>query len=308
MIEDIRRLDGFVIAAHPASAKPELRWTDWSLPVDGLEWLNGDSEWRDESAFSLVRALLTYPGRGRESLATLLDHPAELMQRWDLLSAGRRVVAVAAADAHARIGLRNLGEPYDRKALLPLPSYETAVQHLLHRLARRRVDRQRVRRCARRYSTPSGGASVYSTIDALAGPGALSFAAVDRTVLRARIHAQPDARIVLFKDGHELKTALEGALEHDATKEPGVYRVEVQLTGCARGAAGPVDRFQRDLHRPASGTENRQLPGRGGPPSSGSSTVMAPPPIGQWSRGRSRLAPSIDWGPCLERSWDSDSR
>ena len=43
-----RRLGGMAIAAHPASPKPQLRWTDWSVPIDGLEWLNGDSEWRDE--------------------------------------------------------------------------------------------------------------------------------------------------------------------------------------------------------------------------------------------------------------------
>ena len=230
VIEDVKRLDGFVIAAHPASAKPELQWTDWSLPIDGLEWVNGDSEWRDESAFSLVRTLLTYPGRGRESLAALLDYPEQLMERWDALNAGRRVIAIAAADAHARIGFRNLGEPYDRRALLPLPSYETVFSTFSIALpdvaltGNASADAAAVLDAIRR-------GQLYSTVDALAGPGALSFAAVDRTVLRARIHAQPDARIVLFKDGHELKTAFEGALEHDAAKEPGVYRVEVRLTG-----------------------------------------------------------------------------
>jgi hypothetical protein len=237
VIEDVKRLDGFAIAAHPASAKSELQWTDWSLPIDGLEWINGDSEWRDESAFSLVRTLLTYPGRGRESLAALLDYPAQLMERWDALGARRQVVAVAAADAHARIGFRNLGEPYDRRALLPLPSYETVFSTFSIALPDVALTGNASADAAAVLNAIGRG-QLYSTMDALAGPGALSFEAVDRTVLRARIHAQRDARIVLFKDGHELKTASEGALEHDAAEEPGVYRVEVRLT--ASPGAPPI--------------------------------------------------------------------
>ena len=49
VVEDVARLGGFGIAAHPDSPRPELAWTDWDAPIDGIEWLNGDSEWRDES-------------------------------------------------------------------------------------------------------------------------------------------------------------------------------------------------------------------------------------------------------------------
>ena len=229
VVEDINRLGGFAIAAHPASAKPELRWNDWSVPVGGLEWINGDSEWRDESALSLARVLFTYPGRGRESLATLLDYPEELMQRWDTLSSQRPVVAVAAADAHARIGARNLGEPYDSRALLPLPSYETIFRTFSISLPDvaltgiATADASAVLDAIRR-------GQVYSTVDALAGPGALSFAVEGKTHLRARVHAQPQARLVLLKDGRERTTTVDGVLEHDAADEPGVYRVEVQMT------------------------------------------------------------------------------
>ena len=54
VIEDISRLGGFAMAAHPGSEKPELQWTDWDTPVGGLEWLNADSEWRDEPVWSLA--------------------------------------------------------------------------------------------------------------------------------------------------------------------------------------------------------------------------------------------------------------
>src|SRR5687767_4499889 len=40
--EDVARLGGFGIVAHPLSARRELAWGDWSIPLDGLEWLNAD--------------------------------------------------------------------------------------------------------------------------------------------------------------------------------------------------------------------------------------------------------------------------
>ena len=61
IIEDVSRLGGMAIAAHPGSPKPQLKWTEWSAPFDGIEWLNGDSESRDESWLAHTRVLLTYP-------------------------------------------------------------------------------------------------------------------------------------------------------------------------------------------------------------------------------------------------------
>lgn len=229
VVEDVERLGGFAIAAHPASAKPELRWSDWSLPVGGLEWLNADSEWRDESALSLVRALFTYPARPQESLASLLDRPDELLKQWDTLSARRRTIAVAAADAHARIGVLSFGEPYDNRAFLPIPSYEASFRSFSNALpgvtltGNAAVDAKAVLDAIQR-----GG--VYSTIDALAGPAALSFAS-DGTTLRAATQAPPGASIVLLRDGREQMASMTGELEHDARDEPGVYRVEVRVPG-----------------------------------------------------------------------------
>ena len=60
VIEDVRRLGGFGIAAHPDSPKPALRWTNERGLVNGLEWLNTDSEWRKDSRARLVRAGLAY--------------------------------------------------------------------------------------------------------------------------------------------------------------------------------------------------------------------------------------------------------
>ena len=46
VVEDVRRLGGFGIVAHPDSPKPELRWRDWAAPFDGIEMVNPDTSWR----------------------------------------------------------------------------------------------------------------------------------------------------------------------------------------------------------------------------------------------------------------------
>ena len=46
VVEDVRRLGGFGIAAHPDSPKPELKWREWTAPFDGLEMVNPDTSWR----------------------------------------------------------------------------------------------------------------------------------------------------------------------------------------------------------------------------------------------------------------------
>jgi hypothetical protein len=96
VLEDVHRLGGFGIAAHPDSPKAELQWRDWSLRVDGIEWLNVDSEWRDESRMALSRALLTYWFRPGETLASLLDSPEPHVRAlgWSMVSS--TIVAVAA--------------------------------------------------------------------------------------------------------------------------------------------------------------------------------------------------------------------
>ena len=40
VVDDVTRLGGFGVVAHPDSAKDDLRWRDWTLPFIGIEWLN----------------------------------------------------------------------------------------------------------------------------------------------------------------------------------------------------------------------------------------------------------------------------
>ena len=244
VVADIARFGGVSIAAHPASVKPELRWVDWDVPIDGLEWLNGDSQWRDESVWSLAHALFTYPARKAETLAALLDRPAALLDRLDALTERRRVVALAGADAHARLGLRTADERYAPTAHLPLPSYEQVFRTFSIALpdvvltGDAAADAQMVVDAIR-----SG--HVYSIVDALGAPAVLSFTAASGpagavagdalsvegpVTLRVDLQGPADAQIDLLLAGARVASSTGATLEH-VTSDPGAYRVEVVLPG-----------------------------------------------------------------------------
>ena len=74
VVEDVRRLGGFGIVTHPLSAKTDLAWRGWDAQVDAVEWLNGDSVWRDASLLRLLGAAWAYPFRAPSSIASL-DRP-----------------------------------------------------------------------------------------------------------------------------------------------------------------------------------------------------------------------------------------
>jgi len=46
VVEDVKRLGGFGIAAHPDSPNVKLAWREWTAPFDGIELLNPDTGWR----------------------------------------------------------------------------------------------------------------------------------------------------------------------------------------------------------------------------------------------------------------------
>ena len=136
VVEDVRRLGGFGIVAHPDSPKLELRWREWGAPVDAIEMINPDSGWRVRAQergwrakLTLVEALLDYPFRPAETIAGLLHEAQDLPVRWAALTERRRVVTVAGVDAHAKLPLRN-ADPGDSGFALPLPGYESSFRVL----------------------------------------------------------------------------------------------------------------------------------------------------------------------------------
>jgi hypothetical protein len=245
VVADIHRLGGMAVAAHPGSAKPALQWVDWSAPVDGLEWLNADSEWRDEGTFALARALLTYPLRRTATLGALLDRPASVLGRWDDLLSRHRVVGLAAADAHARLALED--DAYGGSRALHVPSYEQMFRAFSIALPGASMTGDAATDASAVIAAIRGG-RVFSVIDAIATPASVAFAATAGTVsamqggslpggmpamFTVETNAPENADIALIRGGQQIARAIGRTLQHTTNGEPGAYRVEVTLPNSA---------------------------------------------------------------------------
>lgn len=241
VIEDVRRLGGFGIAAHPGSSRASLAWQDWDAPIDGLEWLNADSEWRDEPRLPIARALITYLFRAPQSLARLLDRPDAVLARWDALARSRKIVGLAGVDAHARLGFRQRSDPDTSAVHVPVPGYESSFRAFSNHVVLDAPPAGDAAADARGVLDAIRQGRVYSVIDAIATPGSLSFSATSGSrsarmgetlpiggdvLLRASAHAPPGTTLVLLRDGQRVHEVTDGTLETNGGREPAVYRIE----------------------------------------------------------------------------------
>lgn len=250
VVEDVVRLGGMPVAAHPDSAKGELAWKDWTLPVAGLEWLNLDSGWRDESPTRLARAAFDSLIRPGPALASLQGHPAATLAQWDRIAAARTIVALAGHDAHG--GLARSAEEGSQRwtpgfLASSLASYESSFATFAVRVlldvpltgdaagdGRRLFDAVRTGR-------------VYTAIDAIAAPAWIDFHAAQgfterpmgdlvppggEVTITFRSMLPAGARAVLLRDGAAVADSAAGELVF-AASAPGVYRVEVRTPGWA---------------------------------------------------------------------------
>jgi hypothetical protein len=175
VVEDVHRMGGFGIAAHPDSPRGELAWSDWSAPIDGIEWLSADSEWRDESRAALARVSVGYLMRPGPALALMLDRPVATLRRWDALASTRPIVGLAAHDAHGGIG-RGVEEGGARRAALSgIPSYEASFRTFSNRVILDAPLSGDAAAAARQVLDAIEHGRVFTVIDALATPGFLEF-------------------------------------------------------------------------------------------------------------------------------------
>lgn len=254
VVEDVRRLGGFGVAAHPGSPRTSLRWQEWDAAVDGIEWLNGDSAWRDEPRLPIARVLLTYWLRAPQALATLLDRPDAVLKQWDALAATRRIVGLAGTDAHARLGFRQRTDPDVSAVHLPVPSYEASFRAFANRVVLAAPFSGDASADARALLQAIRDGRVYAVVDAFASPGSLSFTATSGSRsagigdalmiegdvwLRASAHAPPGTTLVLLRNGERLREAIDGPLDVNGGSGAGVYRIEAYTAGAPGGPTMP---------------------------------------------------------------------
>ena len=283
VVEDVRRLGGFGIVAHPDSPKPELRWREWDAPFDGIEMVNPDTGWRVQAqragwrpGLRLLSALVDYPFRPAETITGLLAEDVTLSARWAAAAERRPVVTVVGADAHARLALRN-SDPGDGGFALPLPGYEPSFRVLSVRVRSGRplsgnadVDAGDVIRAIR-------AGHLHSTIDGIATPGALEFTATHSSgTAREGDELQPHGPVTLhvrtnapppFTSSIWNGATIVSGNHHDAEfsvtvpDAPAAYWVEIRSTGRSRDlpwvrsnaiyVRGPVAPAAEELRLPA---------------------------------------------------------
>jgi hypothetical protein len=232
VVEDVRRLGGFGIAAHPDSPRPQLAWSDRQAPIDGLEWLNADSEWRDESRLRLARLLFDYMWRPGPALASALDRPVTTLKRWDDLLQRRRVVALAGVDAHGGIG-RGMEEGGKRRpALGTIPSYEASFRSFSTRAALDQPFTGQASADAASLISAIRNGHVFTAIDAIAGPAYIGIASDPSGRPYVNYVVGDGGELIMVRDGHDSLPLQEGRAGQYRFKDAdmtGVVRFEVRV-------------------------------------------------------------------------------
>lgn len=244
VVEDVARFGGFGIIAHPDSSKASLAWDAWDTPFDGLEWFNLDSQWRDEGIPALVQGLMGFWARPAPALATLLDKPQALLERWDRIGRQRRVVGLAAVDAHARLALGGATDPLPPGAAsVRFPSYESSFRTAAMGVQLDRPfsghddtdaqDLLRALRSGRAFGVMTGLARVEGVefsgrqLDRLVRMGDEVELSSGNLRMRAHVDVPAGSEMLLLRDGGLVERG-RSLLQYEA-REPGVYRLEVYL-------------------------------------------------------------------------------
>ncbi len=246
--EEVHRLGGFAIVAHPDSPKPALRWQAWDAPFDGVEWVNPDTSWRVRAQlgwrqrFTLVEALLHYPFRPGETIASLLTGSDNTLTRWAAVARRRRVVGIAGVDAHAKLALRD-SDPGDNRWSLPLPNYEALFRTLSVHVTPEQPLSGNAAADARLVIRAIRAGHLYTTIDGIASPPFFAFTATNAggtahqgdelgvgglVTLRVHSNAPAGFTTVVWRNTEVLARERRNDFTVDAPEAPAVYRVEIR--------------------------------------------------------------------------------
>lgn len=226
VVEDVHRMGGWTVAAHPDSPKPDLRWR--GRATDAIEWINADSEWRDEKPLRILQAVAHAFLRPEGAIAALFSRPQSTFRRWDNWARTGHVPGFAAVDAHARIGVDEASEPRRDRTLLARPSYEDMFRTLVQAVwldapltGDAAPDADRILAALRSGRT-------YSAVTAIARPAVLEVETTGGRLV-ASVPGAPQAEIAISRGGREVAVAPARAAVDTAA--PGLYRIDVRWPG-----------------------------------------------------------------------------
>lgn len=281
VIEDIRRLGGAAIAAHPDSPRSTLRWRAGGAVPDGIEWLNADSEWRAHPATTLAATLVRSWFRGPESVAALFGASDESRDRLDGFARSGQVFTLAAVDAHARIGEDVEGGVSTGAWAIAFPGYETMFRTCVQTVALERPPTGEAGADAEMVVAALRRGHSYSVVRAfLDAPNVLQFSATGPggtvtlggrlagdgpATVMASVPPESRARLVLRADGQTVATG--GHAVRVEAAPAGAYRVEAFLEDRVAPWIvsnpiwiGPVPAPAPPLGAPVAGAPSRELP------------------------------------------------
>jgi hypothetical protein len=253
VVEDVRRMGGFGIAAHPDSPKTELQWTGWAPRPDALEIVNPDTGWRVHlyeggwrARIHLLQSLVAYPWRSSETIGGLLTRSDAALTQWDNDTRTRPTVGLAGVDAHAKLPLVAV-DPGDNRFSLPLPGYEASFRTLsVHVFTDEPLSGNDAARDAGLLMNGLRRGRAYVAVDAWADPPALSVTATNRSgtaamgetlapngpvTLRVRSNAPEGFVTHVIRDGTAIAARAEREFSFDPAEADGTYRVEIRPPG-----------------------------------------------------------------------------
>jgi hypothetical protein len=98
----IHELGGILFFAH--SEEPRI----WDLPeLNGMEIYNIHTDIKEEGYFTFVPDFILNGSRyGDHAMRLLFDEQTAILKHWDELNQARKIVGIAASDAHQNVGVR----------------------------------------------------------------------------------------------------------------------------------------------------------------------------------------------------------
>jgi len=243
LLDSIARAGGLSFIAHPVDpAAPsvheaDISWVDWGVHgFTGLELWNGFSEFKSRIRTRLHAIYYAYFPR-RIARGPL----PETLHRWDdLLSAGKKVVAVGGSDAHShhmRMGpLRRTVFPYEfhfrainTHVFLPrsLGMDAAADSEMV-------LDALRQGHCFIGYDLPASTRGFRFTASGLGSSSEMGGELSCKGGVTIQIRLPRLAECVLIKDGTPIRTWRKHELCTFIASQPGIYRVEVYINYLGR--------------------------------------------------------------------------